>query len=350
MSEYNTILNTQQPIMECVANFSEGKDKSIIDAIAESIRLIPNQKLLHIDTSVSANRTVMTFAGNPEAVSKAAFNAIKTAAALIDMRQQQGAHPRIGATDVCPFVPLLNMRIEDAVHWASTLASSVGKELGIPVYLYEYNATQDYRRALPNIRKGQYEDIVQKVFTEKWQPDFWDETKDLAQLTKTGATVIGARKVLVAFNISLDTKDEYIATLIAQKMRSSGYKEKLPDGTTLHHKGLLPQLRAIGWYMDDFDHAQVSMNLLDYNITSPLTVMNLCSEIAKEFSVNIIGAELIGLIPETCIIEAGQYKLSNNYATKEKVIAAGIELLQLQNIKPFSAEEHILENKLLELV
>lgn len=336
--------------MECVANFSEGKNTAIINAIADAIRLVPNQKLLHIDTSASANRTVMTFAGSPEAVTEAAFQAIKTAAELIDMSQQHGAHPRIGATDVCPFVPLLNMTMEAAINWANILGKRVGNDLGIPVYLYEYNATQDYRKSLPDIRKGQYEDIFQKVFSPKWQPDFWNDKKDIKQLSKSGATVIGARKILVAFNISLDTQNENIATKIAKKMRTSGYKERMPNKTVVQYKGLLPQLRAIGWYMDDFEHAQVSMNLLDYNITSPLTVVNLCATLAKEHNVNVIGAELIGLIPEKCILEAGMFKLKNDNVAKEHLVAAGIEQLQLDKIKPFNAQEHILENRILTIV
>ena len=323
------------PLLECVTNFSEGRDTEVIWAIAGAITAVAGQKLLHQDISPAANRTVMTFAGQPDAVTEAAFQAIKTAAGLIDMRLQTGAHPRIGATDVCPLIPLSGLSVEDTVQHARLLGQRVGKELGIPVYLYEHAATAAYRSALPAIRKGQYEGLLQKMKQPDWKPDFgypslFGETHTL----RTGATVIGARDILVAFNISLNTKNEAIAAAIARKMRSSG-------------GGLLPALRAIGWYMEDFGCAQVSMNLLDYRITSPLQVWETCKALAAASDTELIGCEVIGLIPESCITEAGRFALQlqddENTTSEDAIIRAGIGYLQLDRVKPFKPEEKILE-------
>ena len=194
------------PILECVPNFSEGLDEDVINAIANAISQIPEQKLLHIDPSQAANRTVFTFAGKPDAVIAAAYSAIKTAAGLIDMRQQKGTHPRLGATDVCPLIPLQGMTMEEAVHWTDVLARKVGEELNIPVYLYEHSAKAAYRMALPDIRKGQYEGLQTKMTLPEWQADYGPSAaSEWESIAATGATIIGARDILVAFNISLDT-------------------------------------------------------------------------------------------------------------------------------------------------
>ncbi len=318
---------TAAPLLECVANFSEGRDIAVIEAIARSIREVPGQQLLHQDISPSANRTVMTFAGQPEAVTEAAFRAIRTAGERIDMAVQTGAHPRIGATDVCPLIPLAQLSIEEAVAYAEALGRRVGDELGIPVYLYEHAAKAGYRRSLPAIRKGQYEGLQQKMQEEGWLPDY-GYTPGATNPQHTGATVIGVRDVLVAFNISLDTRDENIAATIARRMRSSG--------------GGLPALRAIGWYMDDFDCAQVSMNLLDYRITSPLTVWETCKTLAATYNVRPTGCEVIGLIPEACVTEAGAAVLPDA-SNPAALVQAGIDYLGLDRVKPFAPTEKILE-------
>lgn len=319
--------------MECVPNFSEGNDPHIIGEIANAIRSIKGQQLLHTDSSPSANRTVFTFAGNPEAVVTAAFQAIKTASQLIDMRLQHGAHPRIGSTDVCPLVPLAGITMPEAVAWAEQLARRVGNELQVPVYLYEYAAKAAYRRALPDIRKGQYEGLQAKMKLKEWQPDYGPSgSSNWEQIAGSGAAIIGARDILVAFNISLSTRDEKIAAAIARQMRSSS-------------KGLLPALRAIGWYMEDFDCAQVSMNLLDYRITSPLKVWETCRSLAAGYGLELLGCEVVGLIPETCILEAGQAALAKAFSPEERemFIAAGIRYLKLDGVKPFNPQEKILE-------
>ncbi len=326
------------PLLECVPNFSEGRDKSIIDAIAASIQQVSNVSLLHIDASPAANRTVMTFAGQPEAVVEAAFQAIKTAGERIDMSKQEGVHPRIGATDVCPLVPLANMTMAQAVDWSNQLGKRVGQELNIPVYLYEHSAKAKHRQALPDIRKGQYEGFAEKMKQPEWMPDYGPA--NFAQ--NTGATVLGARDVLVAFNISLNTQDIGKAEYIAARMRTSGYWQK-DNGQKIKIPGMLPKLRAIGWYMADFGSAQVSMNLLDYRITSPLKVWETCKAVAKEIGVELIGSELIGLMPEVCVLEAGNFALNGRTATKEETIQKGIEYLGLDKVKPFTIEEKVLE-------
>ena len=316
-------------ILECIPNFSEGQNEKTLQKIAAAIQSVPKVWLLHKDISASANRTVFTFAGEPEAVIEAAFRAIKIAAENIDMRTQLGVHPRIGATDVCPLVPLQNMTIYEGNECAHTLAERVGKELSIPVFLYEHSQNLDYRKSLPSIRKGQYEGLKEKIKSPEWQPDFGpSEGND-----KTGATVIGVRDILVAFNISLNTNEVTIVKWIATQMRANSTSSDA-----------LPSLRAIGWYMADYEQAQVSFNLLDYKTTSPLSVWNKCASLATEKNVALIGSEVIGLIPEQCMIEAGTFALQNeNEKSKIELINAAIGLLKLDKLKAFAPEEKILE-------
>jgi len=344
-------MDNSRKILECVPNFSEGNDDRVINAIAAAIERVNGQSLLHIDKSPSANRTVYTFAGDPEAVTEAAFAAIKTATELIDMRRQSGAHPRLGATDVCPLIPLGNMAMKEAVYWSEQLASRVNTSLKIPVYLYEYSARQAYRRALPDIRKGQYEGLFHKLKQQEWQPDYGNYTEENELvIQKAGAAIIGARDILVAFNISLDTRDEKIAKAIAQQLRTSGYSTKDKEQhITTHHTGLLPAVRAIGWYLEDFDCAQVSMNLLDYRTTSPLKAWEACRSVAAQYNVALTGCEVVGLIPETCVAEAGIHALNPEHHKSytqpiaEEIIQAGINYLGLDRVKPFNPEEKILE-------
>lgn len=329
-------------VLECVPNFSEGRDEQKIQAIADAIRHTAGASLLHIDISPAANRTVMTFAGEPETVVNAAYNAIQKAAEVIDMRTQDGVHPRIGATDVCPLVPLKGISVEEANVYAHELGERVGRDLQIPVYLYEYSARSDYRRALPDIRKGQYEGFEKKMNTPEWQPDYGPATFNAA----TGATVMGARDVLVAFNISLNTQDVEKANYIADRIRERGYMATV-DGVRVKKQGLLPKLRAIGWYMADFECAQVSMNLLDYRITSPLKVWEACTLLANEIGVTLKGSELIGLMPESCVLEAGSFSFMEQSLPvpedEQLLIHEGIAYLKLDKVKPFNPQEKILE-------
>jgi len=335
-----TAMKNAKPILECVPNFSEGRDLKKINAIADAIRSVSGVYLLHIDISAAANRTVMTFAGEPAPVIEAAFQAIKKAAEVIDMRYQEGVHPRIGATDVCPLVPLAGINMDEAVAWAAKLGARAGEELNIPIY--EYSATQEYRRSLPDIRKGQYEGFAEKIKLPEWAPDYGPTVFT----PQSGATVIGARNILVAFNISLATKDIAKADYIAEHVRERGYIEK-KEGIKKKIPGLLPKLRAIGWYMADFECAQVSMNLLDYKVTSPLKVWETCSLLGNEAEVALVGSEVIGLIPERCLLEAGSYVYLKNSGEvprdKQLLIHEAIELLGLNKVKPFDPQEKVLE-------
>ncbi|MBL7713508.1 MAG: glutamate formimidoyltransferase [Chitinophagaceae bacterium] len=321
-----------EKILECIPNFSEGVDQKVIEKIAAAISSVRGVWLLHTDQSPAANRTVMTFAGAPEAVVEAAFNAVKTAAEHIDMRLQSGVHPRIGATDVCPLVPLQGMSMEEADDYAQALGRRIGDELNIPVYLYEYSQVAPYRKTLPQIRKGQYEGLAAKMQLPEWKPDFGPDMMNAS----AGASVLGARRILVAFNISLDTGDVQIAEAIAQQMRTVSRSE---------HS--LPRLRAIGWYMADYRQAQVSFNLLDFRLTSPLQVWQRCGELARAFGVSLAGSEVIGLIPEACLLEAGVFALAEETAvTGKDPVSAAIAYMGLDRLKPFVPGEKILERVL----
>jgi glutamate formiminotransferase len=338
-------LKSTKPILECIPNFSEGKDINKITAIADAIRAVNGAELLHIDISPAANRTVMTFAGEPAAVTEAAFKAIAKAGELIDMRSQGGVHPRIGATDVCPLVPLYDMTMEEAVVWSAKLGARVGSELGIPVYMYEYSAAKQHRRALPDIRKGQYEGFAEKIRYPDWIPDYGP----LEFNSKTGATVIGARDILVAFNISLATDDVSKADYIAERVRERG-RFVLENGKRVRKPGQLSKLRAIGWFMEDYHQAQVSLNLLDFKVSSPLKVWEACKLLAEEAGTELVGSEVIGLIPESCLLEAGAFVyLKNEEDVPEDtplLIHAAIEYLGLNALKAFDPHEKVLEYSL----
>jgi glutamate formiminotransferase/formiminotetrahydrofolate cyclodeaminase len=335
-------MKTTRPILECVPNFSEGRDQGKINAIANTIKAVKGAHLLHIDISPAANRTVMTVAGEPERVVEAAYKAIEKAAEVIDMRIQAGVHPRIGATDVCPLIPLYNISMDEAIFWSLRLGERVGKDLGIPVYLYEHSAAKEHRRALPDIRKGQYEGFGEKIKLPEWAPDY-----GAAEFTpQSGATVIGARDILVAFNIALTTDDVPQAVYIAGRIRERGYLE-VKGGKKVRVPGLLKKVRAIGWYMADYKCAQVSLNILDYKENSPLRAWEACEILAKEIGVELRGSEVIGLIPETCLLEAGSFRCMRNGEVvpneNQLLIHYAIDLLGLDKLKSFNEQEKVLE-------
>lgn len=344
-------MNTDAPVLECIPNFSHGSQDEGLRKIISSIDNIEGQKLLNVDSNLSANRSVITFAGKPEYVVEAALQAIATAAEVIDMRHQHGVHPRIGATDVCPLVPLHNCSMKEAVYWADILAKRVGKLLNIPVYLYEYSARRSYRLSLPQIRKGGYEQLLHKMSSEKWQPDYGPafNARNKDSILRTGATVIGARDILVALNISLSTTSKKIASGIAGRLRSSGLPAAPKAGNpSKQSPGLFPALRAIGWFIEDFHTVQVSFNFLDYKITSPLRVWEATKKLALESGCEATGCEVIGLIPKQCILEAGirhaeKKGLDITGQTEKQLILWGIAYLGLDRIKPFDPEEKILE-------
>jgi glutamate formiminotransferase / formiminotetrahydrofolate cyclodeaminase len=337
-------------LIECIPNFSEGRNAITIDAIANSIRQVSGAKLLHIDIGYDTNRTVMTFVGEPQAVMQAAFNAIQTATELIDMTQHKGTHPRMGAVDVCPFVPLQNMSIEETVTMINTLAKKVGETLHIPIYLYEQSQINTARNNLAIIRSGQYEAWPDKIKQTAWQPDFGPSTFNL----KSGATVMGVRDFLVAYNINLATKDENVADNIAKRVRTSGYIQAMPqaDGSILKARiqGTFTALKAIGWYIEKYEMAQVSMNITNPDTTKIYEVYEAVTQLAKENNAEAKGSELIGMIPLRYLKEAGQfYYAKNNANTNNETIDEmtllnyGVRGLQLDALKPFVLEERVLE-------
>ncbi len=316
-------------LIECVPNFSEGKNKAIIDAIAASIENIDGVKLMNIDIGFDANRTVYTFAGKPQAVLEAAFKAIKKANELIDMRLHKGEHPRMGACDVCPLIPIQHISMNEVVGLSAQLAKRVG-ELGIPVFLYEYSAANLTRKNLAYLRKGEYEAIEEKMNLPAWKPDFGEQRFN----PTFGMMAIGARDFLIAYNINLTTKDESIAKQIAKQIRILREKN---DGS--YESNLVQHVKAIGWFMQEFDCAQVSMNITDIEKSPIIEVFSLVKKMAKQLSESTNGSELIGLIP----LKA--FHTKNDFFDKYD-LDKKIEYLGLNAVKPFSKEENIIEYKL----
>jgi glutamate formiminotransferase/formiminotetrahydrofolate cyclodeaminase len=296
-----------------------------------------------VDPGKGANRTVVTFAGEPDAVIEAAFLAIKTAGELIDMRTQKGTHPRMGATDVCPLIPISNISLDEVAIYAGKLAKRVGEELQIPVYLYEH-AQQDRKRSnLSVIRAGEYEGFFEKIKLPGWQPDFGPAELD----AKRGATVIGARDFLIAYNVNLDTQSTHIANLIAFEVRESGRVIKESDGRQKHIPGTLKNVKAIGWYIEEYSTAQVSMNLTNIAAT-PIHVAfdEVCNK-AAQHGVKVTGSELIGMIPLKAMLDAGRYFLIRKQlspeANEETLINIAVKSLGLDELGPFSPEKRIIE-------
>ena len=289
-------------LVECVPNFSEGRDPHIIKAITDAIAAVPGVSLLDVDPGADTNRTVVTFVAAPEQVLEGAFVGIKTAAALIDMRKHQGAHPRMGATDVCPFVPVSDVCMDDCVDLARRLAQRVGDELGIWTYLYENAASKPLWRNLAEVRKGEYEGLKAREGQAEWKPDFGPE----ALHERAGATAIGAREFLVAYNINLNTRSKKLAHDIALDLREKGRSKRGPDGKFARDDegkkipvpGLFKNLKAVGWYIEEYARAQISMNLTNYKISSPHEVFAKTCELAAQRGLRVTGSELVGLVPK----------------------------------------------------
>ncbi len=336
-------------IVECVPNFSEGRDMKVIEEIVEEIKSVQDVYLLDVDPGEATNRTVVTFVGSPEGVKEAAFKAIKKAAELIDMRNHKGAHPRMGATDVVPFVPVKGVTMEECVKLAEELGKRVGEELGIPVYLYEYAAREDYRRNLADIREGEYEGLAEKLKDPKWKPDFgpaeWNEN-----VAKTGATVIGARDFLIAYNINLNTTDRKLANKVAKVIREKGYKKKMPDGTKQQIPGRLKYVKAIGWYIDEYRRAQISINLTNFHETPLWKVFEVAEEEASKIGLRVTGSEIVGLVPLEAILDAGKHfleKQGKSTAIPERdIVHEAILSLGLNEVAEFDPDEKIIEYKI----
>ncbi|NLT51154.1 MAG: glutamate formimidoyltransferase [Ignavibacteria bacterium] len=330
-------------LIECVPNFSEGRDKNKIDKIANSITSIPDVKLLHIDTGFDANRTVITFAGSPEGVEKAAYESIKTAAQEIDMRKHRGTHPRIGATDVFPLIPLHGINEQECVDISMRIAQKVGNELSIPVYLYENSAANPQRKNLAEIRKGNYEGFADKMKLQEWKPDFGPDVFN----PKTGATVIGVRNFLIAYNINLNSTDTKAASTIAGILREKRFV-KNSDGSVNEVQGRFKNCKAIGWFVPEYNCAQVSFNLINYKITSVHHVYEETKRLAAELGISVTGSEIIGLIPEEAIKEAGNFYLSRNdnsgSFSDNEIIQSAVFNLGLNDKVLFDPEKKILKS------
>ena len=330
-------------LIECVPNFSEGRDRAVIDAIAAAISAVPGALLLDVDPGAATNRTVVTFVGGPEAVEEAAFRAIKTAAGLIDMTRHRGEHPRMGATDVCPFIPIQGATMEDCVAIATRLGRRVGAELGIPVYLYEAAATRPDRKSLADIRKGEYEGLADKLKDASFAPDFGPARFH----ARSGATVIGAREFLIAYNVNLNTRDKKLANAIAQAIREAGKNKRNPDGTTTTVPGRFRECRAVGWYIEEFGRAQVSINLTNHRVTAPHDVFDAVCEEAAKLGLRVTGSELVGLIPRDALLTAGDHYLGKQGKTsgvpeKERIHSAMLSL-GLSDLAPFDPQLKVIE-------
>jgi len=331
-------------IVECVPNFSEGIDLSIIDKITDEIEKIPDVVFLDVDPGKDTNRTVVTFAGSPEYVEEAAFQAIKKAGELIDMSKHSGAHPRMGATDVCPFVPVAGVTMQDCIEITKHLGKRVAEELGIPVYLYEESAITEERKSLAYIREGEYEALAEKLKSAKYKPDFGEPIFN----KKSGATAIGAREFLIAYNVNLNTKNVKIARKIANRIREKGRTVKdIKTGKRKIVPGALKKVRAVGWYIEEYNMAQISINLLNYKTTPLYRVFEEAEKFATEFGVRITGSELVGLIPLEAIIDVGKHYLIKQGAStgvsEGEIVRIAVQSLGLSEISKFEMEHKIIE-------
>jgi len=391
-----------EQIVECVPNFSEGRDKQVIEQIVGAIKSVSGTEVLSVEMGADVNRTVVTFIGSPEAVKEAAFQAIKKAAELIDMSKHKGAHPRMGATDVCPFVPVEGVTMEDCVRISEEVARRVGEELKIPVYLYEESARTPERKNLANIRQGEYEGLPKKLKDPRWKPDYGPAEFN----PRAGATVIGAREFLIAYNITLNTREKMYATDIAFELREKGrsartgnihpiymrgdllkYREnhypcgscdfvgKTLEETARHCQevhgydliellkmhgtdpnhvigksvkkpGIFPHCKAIGWYVEEYGRAQISINLTNYKITPPHLVLEKARELARERGLVVTGSEIVGLVPFQAIYQAGKYYLEQQGKSTgvpvQDVIETAIYSMGLNDVAPFDPEKKIL--------
>jgi glutamate formiminotransferase/formiminotetrahydrofolate cyclodeaminase len=321
-------------LVECVPNFSEGRDPTVIDGIANAIRGVNGVTLLDVDPGADTNRTVYTFVGSPEAVSEAAIRAAHKAAELIDLSRHTGAHPRIGALDVCPIVPVSGVTMDECVQIARALGCRLGEDLQIPIYFYEYAATRDGRRSLADIRAGEYEGLAAKLADPAWAPDCGPATFN----PRLGATVVGAREFLIAYNVNLNTRDKRLAHEIALAIRESGSRNK---------PGRLKAVRAIGWYIEQYRQAQVSINLLNYTVTPLHVVFESVREEADRLGLLVTGSELVGLTPLRPMIDAGRFFLrkqgKSTGAPDHELVEMAVRSLGLAQLAPFQPEKKIIE-------
>jgi glutamate formiminotransferase/formiminotetrahydrofolate cyclodeaminase len=338
-------------LVECVPNFSEGRDLEVIDRITAAMTTVEGVSLLDVDPGADTNRTVVTLIGDPDAVVDAAFLGIAKAAELIDMRHHTGAHPRHGATDVCPFVPVAGVTMEDCVELAKRLGKRVGEELGIPVYLYDQAAQIPERRSLADVRAGEYEALPEKLGTEEWAPDFGPNEFN----ARAGVVTIGAREFLIAYNVNLNTRNDKKANAVAFDVREKGRVKRDgkgqvvvgEDGEPEREPGSLKEVRGIGWYIDEYQMAQISMNLTNYKVTPFHVALEEVRKKALERGLIVTGSELVGLLPRQAILDAGRYYLELQGTSpgqpEEEVIRIAIQSMGLSELKEFDPDEKIVE-------
>ena len=341
-------------IIECVPNFSEGRDLNIIKQITDQIELVEGVKLLNVDPGKATNRTVVTFVGLPQAVIEAAFQAIKKAAELIDMSKHKGEHSRMGATDVCPLIPVSGISMEETVEYARMLGERVGKELKIPVYLYEEAQPDPLRKSLSIIRAGQYEGFFKKITLPEWQPDFGPTVFNI----KSGGTVIGARDFLVAYNINLNTTSTRRANAIAFDVREAGRVKREGDplsgkivtdenGKPVVIPGSLKAVKAVGWFIEEYGVAQISMNLTNIKVTPVHVAFDEVCKKAEDRGIRVTGSELVGLVPLNALLDAGRYFLEKQErstgVSEKELIKIAVKSLGLDELSPFDPEKRIIE-------
>ena len=339
-----------QAIVECVPNFSEGRDQAVIDAIADAIRGVEGVSLLDVDPGAATNRTVMTMVGSPDNVVEAAFQAISTAAKLIDMRQHSGAHPRMGATDVCPFVPVSGIDMDGCAELAKQLGKRVGEALGIPVYLYEHAASRPERQNLAEVRAGEYEGLAGRTGNPDWTPDFGPDNFN----AQSGATAIGARPFLIAYNINLNTRNTKKAMKIAALVREKGIirREKGEivrdaEGNAVRDPGLFKCVKGIGWFIEEYGRCQVSLNLTNFEISPMHRVLEATRRIALEEGVIVTGSELVGLVPLKAMLWAGRDYIrqenGNPGVSEKELVDTAIHSMGLRDVGDFNPSTRIVE-------
>ena len=346
-----------QKLIECVPNFSEGRDQNVIREITDAIKSADGVSLLDVDPGASTNRTVVTFVGSPDAAVEAAFRGITKAVELIDMRKHKGAHPRMGATDVCPFIPVSNVNWDEAIDCANRLAKRVGDELKIPVYLYEKAAKNKSRSNLSVIRVGEYEGFFEKIRQPEWKPDFGPAVFN----EKSGATVIGVRDFLVAYNANLNTKSVRRANSVAFDVREQGRVQTEdgmpggkpvldPNGEPIRVPGMLRHVKAIGWFVKEYGIAQVSMNLTNIEETPLHAAFDACCESAAKRGLRVTGSEIVGMVPKKCLVDAGRYFLRKQKwsegVSDEELIHIAIRSMGLSELRPFDPKEKVIEFKI----
>jgi glutamate formiminotransferase/formiminotetrahydrofolate cyclodeaminase len=340
-------------LVECVPNISEGRRADVYEAAAAAAS-VNGVTLLNVDPGVETNRTVITFVGSPEAVVEGAFRLIEKSISLIDMSTHKGAHPRMGAVDVVPFIPISDVTMEECVEMARLLGERVGRELKVPVFLYEHAASAEHRRNLADIREGEYEGLARKLADERWRPDYGPCEFN----PRCGATVIGARKFLVAYNVNLNTLDKRLANRVAFDIRERGRVKRdendqpLLDakGEQVWEPGILKSVKAVGWVIPEYGCAQVSMNLTDLDTTPLHLAFDTCDERARDRGLRVTGSELVGLVPRSVLLEAGRHyisKMGRSPAVPEAtLINIAVRTLGLSEVKPFDVKERVIEYRL----